>query len=433
MLKNKVVKNASWIIGCKIIQSLLGLVISILTANYLGPSNYGVINFAMSLTTFVVPIMHLGMSNVLVNETVNHPEEEGKIYGTAVFLSVLSSFACIVGVTGFAFVARPGDSEAVTVCALYSTLLIFQAVDLVQYWFQAKYLSKYTSVVSVAAYFVVAVYKIFLLATGKSIYWFAVSNVIDYMLIAVALVIIYKKLGGQRLRISFSTAKRMLSSSRHYIVSSLMVNIFAQTDKIMITLMLGDEYTGYYATAVAWAGMTNFIFAAIIDSARPAIFESQKSGSCEAFEKNVKRLYSVIIYLSLVQCVGITLLAKPIISVLYQGNYNPAIPALQVIVWYTTFSYLGSVRNIWILAEQKQKYLWMINLSGAVANVVLNAVLIPFFGIVGAAAASLVTQLFTNFIIGFIIKPIRPNNKLLLGSLNPKNLISDVKALVKRN
>ena len=85
---------------------------------------------------------------------------------------------------------------------------------------------------------IVFAYKIFLLVTNKSIYWFAVSNALDYMLIAVAMLITYKKLGGKRLEVSFATFRRLFSKSKHYIVTGLMITIFAQTDKIMLKLML---------------------------------------------------------------------------------------------------------------------------------------------------------------------------------------------------
>ena len=107
---------------------------------------------------------------------------------------------------------------------------------------------------------------------------------------------------------------------------------------------------------------------------------------------------------------------------MYGKEYSLAIPVLRVVVWYTTFSYLGSARNIWVMAEEKQKYLWIMNLSGAIINIILNLILIPVYNIVGAAIASLITQIFTNIIIGFIIKPIRENNKLMIQALNIRNL-----------
>lgn len=55
-------------------------------------------------------------------------------------------------------------------------------------------------------------------------------------------------------------------------------------------------------------------------------------------------------------------------------------------------------------------------------NVVLNSLFIPFFGAAGAAIASVISQMFTNIFVGFIISAIRPNNALMLSSLNPKIL-----------
>lgn len=61
-------------------------------------------------------------------------------------------------------------------------------------------------------------------------------------------------------------------------------------------------------------------------------------------------------------------------------------------------------------------------MCGAVANVALNFLLIPAWGINGAAIASLITQIFTNVIVGYFLKPIIPNNQIMLSALNPKYL-----------
>ena len=425
---NKVAKNATWIIVCKIAQSVFALIINMLTARYLGPSNFGLITYAASLVAFVLPLMQLGFSNILVQEFVNNPEREGETLGSAVVLSGFSSLLCIVGVTAFAAIANPNEPDTIIVCLLYSVILIFQATDLIQYWFQAKYLSKYTSIISLAAYLIVSAYKIFLLITSKSIYWFAVSNALDYALISLGSYFVYRRLRAQRIGFSLKLGKEMFSRSKHYILSSMMVTIFAQTDKIMIKLMIDEEATGYYGAAVACAGMTSFVFAAIIDSFRPSIFEA-KIDSEELFEKRLAMLYSIIIYLSLLQSLVMTVLAPLFINILYGDAYSPAVGALQIVVWYTTFAYMGSVRNIWILAFNKQKYLWIINLMGAGANIILNAALIPFIGIYGASVASLITQFFTNVIVGYIIRPITPNNMIMIKGLNPKYLFEAIRKI----
>lgn len=431
MNRNKVVKNASWLIGIQLVKAVLALVISMLTARFLGPSGFGLINYAASIVSFVAPIMYLGLTGVLVQELVTHPEREGEILGTSIFLTLISSLFCIGGVAAFVSIANFGERDTFLVCLLYSTLLIFQSLEIMIYWFQAKLLSKYSSMVALFAYLIISGYKIFLLATGKSVYWFAVSNALDYMVIAIGLTFVYRRMGGARLRFSTETAKNLLKKSRYYIIPDMMVAIFAQTDRIMLKLMIDDAATGYYSAAVACAGMTAFVFSAVIDSFRPMIFDDKKNNE-EQYEKDVCRLYSIIIYLSLLQSVFITAFAGLIIRILYGVDYAPSVSALRLIVWYTTFSYVGSVRNIWILAESKQKYLWVINLTGAAANVVLNYFLIPVMGIMGAALASLITQIFTNVIIGFIIKPIRYNNRLMIRALNPADCVRAVKVLLAK-
>ena len=223
----------------------------------------------------------------------------------------------------------------------------------------------------------------------------------------------------------------MFSKSKFFIVSSLMVTIFSQTDKIMLKAMMSEKEVGIYSAAVTCAGLTGFVFAAIIDSLRPAIFENKKT-SQKAYEDSLVSCYSVVIYLSLAQSIICTVFSGLIINVLYGADYAASAEVLALVVWYTTFSHLGPIRNIWMLAENKQKYLWIINLSGALTNVALNAVLIPFMGVMGAALASLITQIFTNFIIGFIMRPIRPNNLLILKGCNPTPLIRFSKRFISK-
>lgn len=426
MFRNKIVQNASWIIIGKIVQSALAFIVNILTARYLGPSNYGIINYASSIVVFVIPIAYLGFNNTLVQEMTKNPDDEGQILGTSILLSLLSSVACIIGVITFAYISNPGDSITIWVVAIYSMILIFQVLDLIQYWFQAKLLSKYSSIVALIAYTVVSAYKIVLLINKKSVYWFAAANVIDYMLIAIMLLYIYKKLGGKKLSVNFNKGKIMLNRSKHYIVTGLMVAIFSQTDKIMLKQMIDESATGYYSAAISIASVSSFIYVAIIDSFRPVIFQNQEN--TVQFELNLKRLYSIVIYLSLFQSLLMTILSRFIVGILYGKDFSASVSALQIVVWYTTFSYLGSIRNIWMLAKEKQKYLWIINLSGAMLNVVINLLLIPVLGINGAALASLMTQFFTNYVMGFVIKPIRENNRILMESLNPKY----ISGLIKR-
>lgn len=430
-MKNSALKNASWIIACKIVQSLISLVIGMISARYLGPSNYGVITYVSSVVAFALPIMQLGLNQTLVKEFVQNPDREGTVLGTALTINILSSLVGMAGSVAFVFFVNAGETETILVCALYSLSLLFQATEMIHFWFQSKLLSKYPSLATLCAYIVVALYKIFLLVSKKSIAWFALSNVLDYFLISVILMVIYFKIGSQKLCVSRRLGREMLSRSKYYIIPSLMVMIFQHTDRIMIKLMIGETETGFYSAAITCIGISSFVFAAVIDSMRPVIL-GEKEKNPEMYEKRISQLYSIITCLSLAQSIVMTLLAKPLVFILYGPEYTKTAGILCVAVWYVTFSYYGSVRNVWILAEGKQKYLFGINVIGAAANVLLNFFLIPLWGGVGAAVASLITQFFTNVIIGFIFKPIRENNRLMLKGLDPRVLLGSIRGVLRR-
>ncbi len=419
MKSKQVFNNAKWIIVCKIAQSLLQFVVGFISARYLGPSNYGLINYAASVVAFALPIVKLGFDNTLVKELIDRPEKEGKILGTSLTLNFITSLISMLGVFIFVSVANAGEKVTILVCLLYSLMLLFFVLEMMQYWFQYKLISKYSSVVMLISYFCVSAYKIFLLITEKSVYWFAVSHSIEYGIVGILLVLIYLKLGGQKFSFSKDTAKTMLNRSKYYVVASLLVVVFQNVGVIMLSNFSGHEETGFYTSALTSATVLQFAYLAITDSYRPLILTS-KNESVENYEKNISGLYGIIIYTTLAQSIAFAIFAKLIISVLYGDEYMSAIPVLRILVWYIPFSFMGLIRNIWLLAEEKQKELWKINLFGVVVNVIANAVAIPRFGACGAAFAALLTQFLMNFVFGFIYKPIRKNNELMLKGLNPK-------------
>lgn len=422
MTGNKILQNAKWIVLCRIAQALLQLVIGMLTARYLGPSDYGLINYAASVIAFVLPIMQMGLQSTLIQELIQEPNKEGEIMGTALAMDFVSSLVCMGMVYTFVSVMNYGEPETVIVCMLYSLSLVFRAMELMQCWFHSKLQAKYPSIMALCAYAIVSAYRIYLLMTGKSIYWFAVVNSVEYGLLGISLVLIYYKLGAQKLSFSFQTAKSLFSRSKYYILAAMMVTVFQNTDHIMLKIISGDVENGFYSAAVTSAGVCQFVYLAITDSARPVILAGKKDGSAD-YEKNISRLYCITTYMALAQGVGFAIFAKPIIYILYGEEYLEAVPVLQILVWYIAFVFMGSVRNIWILAEGKQRIVWKLNLAGALLNIAINVVLIPRWGACGAAAASLGTQIFTNFVLGFLIKELRGNNWLLLKGLNPNLLL----------
>ena len=75
---NKEAKNASWLIGGRIAQMVLSFFVSILTARYLGPSNYGIISYVNAYVAFFTSLCTLGINSVIIKDFVEKPQEQGE-------------------------------------------------------------------------------------------------------------------------------------------------------------------------------------------------------------------------------------------------------------------------------------------------------------------------------------------------------------------
>ena len=424
MRKSPILHNAAWIIGCRVIQSALQLVVGMLCARYLGPSDYGLLSYAGAMAAFALPFMRLGLNETLVRELTDHPGQDGEIMGTALVLNLLSGLVCMGMVAGAAAALHPGDGLTVLVCILCSLSLLAGALEMIRYWFQYRLLAKYSALVTLISYILVSGYRLWLLASGKSVCWFAVTNALDYGIVGVFLLWLFYR-QGHRLRFSAHRAGQLLAGSHAYIGAGLMVVLFQNTDRIMLTSMAGSQETGLYTAAVTCVTMGQFVYVALVDSARPVILRCREETGL--FEKRMSGLYSAVLYLAMLQGIVFTLGAPWIVNLLYGDAYLGAVPVLRVLSIYFVFSCMGLVRNVWILAREQQHWLWRLNLSGAVVNILLNLWWIPRAGAVGAAAASLVTQMVTNLLLGWAVRPIRENNALLLRGLNPGFLLKEGK------
>ena len=70
-LKSKESKNAIWLIGGRVAQMVLSLFVGVLSARYLGPSNYGLINYASSLVSFFMSFCTLGINSIIIKDFFN--------------------------------------------------------------------------------------------------------------------------------------------------------------------------------------------------------------------------------------------------------------------------------------------------------------------------------------------------------------------------
>ena len=408
-ITSKVGRNITWLVVGQVVRNLISFALAFFSARVFGPTNYGIIGYVSSYIAFFSSLCDLGINGIIVKEYVQKAHKQGEVMFTALTMKLVASFLSCMIFSIFMFIAKPAETVYGVVAILLSISVIFNSFDVIAYWYQSRLESKKEAIISSVAYIVVAIYKVFVLVLGLSIEWFAFATSLDFVAVALLLTIFYFRDGGQKWNFSLKTAKDLLGQSYHLILAGVLVAIFAQTDKIMIGMMMNMTEVGYYSTAVTIAGLASFIPLAIINSLRPVIMEKKKTDQ-GVYVHRIKQLYMIIIYFSLVYSIFVAIFAEIIVRVVYGDEFLGAVGALRIVVWYTTFSYLGGAKNVWLVAEGKQSYEKWFTLIGAALNVGLNFLFIPICGIIGAAVASLITQIVTNFIAPLLFKATRDSS-----------------------
>lgn len=411
--KHKTARNALWLMAGRVTNKLLVFLTGVLVARYLGPERYGLLSYGTAYLTFFAALCNLGIDAVIVKEFVDRPQEEGTTLGTTLFLRGISAVLSALIMTGIVALADREDPVTVLVAAVSSLSLIPQVFDSLKKWFQLRLRSKYAAIAAVISCGASSVFRIVLVLLGADVVWFALGTAVEFTVLAVCLFAAYKKQGGQSLSLSKENARRLLKGGSGFLLSGMMVSIYASTDKLMLAHMMDRESVACYALAVTLCGVWGFMLEAVIESVYPSILRLHAKDRA-AYEQQNRRLYALVFYGALAMSLVTCLLAEPLVGLLYGDAYAPAVAPLRIVVWYTAFSYLGGARNAWVVCENTQKYLKYLYGAAAAINVVLNMLLIPIWGPSGAALASLVTQIATTVVLPAMIPALRPNARLML-------------------
>lgn len=130
-LKNKEAKNAIWLIAGKVVQMVLSLIVGVLSARYLGPNNYGLLNYGTAWITFFCAFSNLGINSIIVKDFFDNPNEQGKTLGSAILSRFISSTLSAVIVIGCIFLINGNEPLTIAVVSLQSVGLVFNILEII--------------------------------------------------------------------------------------------------------------------------------------------------------------------------------------------------------------------------------------------------------------------------------------------------------------
>ena len=409
----RLAKNISWIFFGNVLYALFRFLLDAFVARELSLDDNGLLNYANSLIQFATAICGLGFSSIVTREFVENEKRAGDCLCSCI---VAQSAVSVVAIAVLQVVVRllaPGEPMLYTVTLLQSTSTLFGSLALFVYWHRCRDKANLVAILRMVAFGITAVWRIFALHFPKSLFGYTCGLAAESLLFGVFLAVAFFRNFHGTFRFSMEMVRRILKSSYPFIFSALLSIIYGQTDRIMLKSMMGNEEVALYSAALRLASALSMIPSSLIEGFRPTIMELKHKDE-GMYLKRFRQLYAIVFWFSVLYGLFVLLFAKYIVLILYGEKYLGAVGALSLVVWYDAFCYFGSVNNMYMVAEYKSKWVQFTTLAGAVCNIVLNLVMIPIWGIEGAALASLVTQVLANFVMMWVIKDLRPGFKNLL-------------------
>ena len=388
-----ILKNTGWLFADKIIRMGIGLLVGVWVARYLGPTQFGQINYAIAFVGLFGAISGLGLNGIVVRDIVREPKVADEILGTSFLLQLLSSLLTVLLVLASINIINKNDEYTFKIVAITSVVLIFKSTEVVKYWFESQVKSQYTVWIENGVFIFISAIKVLMILSKATLMTFVCINVVESLLVAIGLILIFNAKGGSvyNWRVHIARAKKLLVDSWPLMLASISIMIYMRIDQIMLGQMLGDNAVGLYTAATRLSEIWYFIPITIAASLSPSIIKYRLE-NVGLYEKRLQSLFNFMMMLSGGLALFISLISPSIIKILYGDSYLAASNVLSIHIWTSIFVFSGVVSSQWFIAENLQKLSFYRTLVGAVSNVVINLLLIPRYGIYGAAWATLFSQ-----------------------------------------
>jgi O-antigen/teichoic acid export membrane protein len=390
----QVLTNTGWIVSDKVLRMVVGLFVGVWTARHLGPADYGLLSYVMAIVALFSAISSMGLNSVVVRDLISAPDSANSTLGTAFALQTVGGVVALALAAGAVITLRPDDDVAKLMVVILGMSLVFGSVNVVRLWFESKVLSKYVVWAENGVFLVVVVMKVSLLLTDSPLMYFVWVIFVENMLASIALLLLYSSRCG-RLRawtLNVERAACMIKEGAPLLLSGIAVMIYMRTDQVMLEYFFGEEAVGIYTAAIRISEAWYFIPAAIVGSVFPSIIASRSSDR-DMYLRRLQKLYDVMVVLGVCVALPMTILGNWLMVTLYGAAYSQSGAVLAIHAWAGVFAFLGVASGRWYVLEGLQYMALKRTLIGAFVNVLMNLVLIPAYGVVGAAIATVMANI----------------------------------------
>jgi O-antigen/teichoic acid export membrane protein len=414
----RIVSNSGWLIGEQVVHALVSLGIGIWLARFLGPEAFGQFSFALALVSVFAIVATLGLNRIVVRELVARAGDAmatRSLMSTVFAMRLAATFAAFMACAVASWLFGLGEAGIV---ALVAASLMFRAPDCVDLYFQSITASRVTASAKTVAFLIASLIRVILLVAGAELWAFAAMVVLEAALSSMALLWVYgARADALRPRpFDAALARRLIKESSPEILAGFAGLMLMRLDQLMLEALRGPAEVGVYSVASRLAESWYFVVTAIVASTFPAIVR-QRERDASAYMLRLSQLMVGLVGIAYFVIALATIVAKPIVNLLFGTDYAAAAGILIVLIWSGLFVCLGAASGSWIMAEGKVRLNLYRHMLAVSVNVALNALLIPAHGGLGAAVATLTALAVAYLGFDFVRSDTRAIGRLKLWAL----------------
>ena len=398
----RIAKNTTVLFIAQMITYLMGFFITMYTARYLGAEGFGNLSIALALTGIFAVLTDLGIGTLTVRAVSRDKSLTTKYVANTMplrlILSIITILLIVITVNMVSY--SPQVRNVIYIISL-SVLIgvisgifycIFQAYEKMEYQSISTILN---SVVMLGGTITVIYFKMGILAIA-SLYVISNAAVLIYILI-----VYRRKFVLPKMEIDLNFWKSNLKEALPMAVTSIFGILIFKIDTIILSLMQSATAVGWYNAAYRLLEALLFFPSVYTTSVFPVLsnmYISSKKPIKSAYEKSFKYLTMI----SLPIAVGTTLLAEPIILLIYKSTFTESILTLQILIWVIPFTFLNYILGSLLTSMDRQKTVLKITIVSLVFNVGLNLVVIPKYSYLGASVITVLTDII-SFVLNFYV------------------------------
>jgi O-antigen/teichoic acid export membrane protein len=389
----RVIKNSLFLLLSRAQGTILTVIIFSLTARYLGSELFGLLAVIVAISMTIRPIADFGFENIICREISKNNKHAVEYVGTTVNVRIVSSLAIAVLAYFISNMFLPWSREAnhalmiaiaTELCMSMGVtyLAVIRAYERMGWEFVANTVHKVASLILLLV-------VIFNDMGFISLFYARLLPAVIHILLSAT--ILYVKFVKISFKFNRAFSKFILKESYPIAIFTLLLTLIFKVDIFILQWLKGAGDVAIFEVPNRLISQVQILAVSISLSLFPALSRSAEMASQSPLKQYYRNTYKILLFAG-VPCAGLMFTGgAPLISLLVGKDFMDAAVTLRILAPATVFLFLISLQNILLTAIGRQIINAITIIIALVVNIVLDLMMIPHYGYVGASVATLVS------------------------------------------